>query len=272
MDEEICPVCQGKVIFYTNTLGYQIHKCQNCGLGVTKDLKTQIGGYHRDETYIEEESLFKNIFLKRINIINKFKKPGKTLEAGCSTGLMLTLLKNRGWQVLGVEISSKAAAAAKSRGIKVIVNNFMKVKIDDEFDLVILNHTLEHLENPLEVIKKVNSLLSPGGVLFIDVPNFGGLTAKLMKSSWPLLLPNEHLWHFSLKPLQILLQKQGFKTIFVERASGIWDYGNPLGGIILSFVTFKKRFFYEVVTALPSWLISKLGLGSDLMIIAKKKD
>lgn len=248
----------------------EIFKCPHCGLGITEGLETQNGGYHRDETYIEEAKLFKNIFLKRINIICRFKKEGRVLEIGCSTGLFLSLLQNRGWQIHGVEISIKAAEEAQKRGVKVTIDDFMRVNIKEKFDAVILNHTLEHLENLAEVIKKINNLLFPGGLIFIDVPNFGGLSAKLLGTKWPLLLPNEHLWHFTDKSLEILLKKFGFKIIFVEKASGIWDYGNPFLGIWLSLINLKKRFFGEVLTAIPSWIVTKLGLGSDLMVIAKK--
>lgn len=248
----------------------EIYKCPRCGLGVTQNLKTQNSDYHRDETYIEEESLFKNIFLKRVNKILKFKKRGKAMEIGCSTGLMLSLLQDRGWEISGVEISKKAAEAAKKWGVNIIINDFMKVNIKEKFDVIILNHTLEHLENPAEVIKKVKNLLSPGGLIYIDVPNFGGLSAKLLGNNWPLLLPSEHLWHFTEKSLKILLEKLGFKIKFIEKASGVWDYNNPLWGILLSLITLKKRFFSEFFTAIPSWLVTKLGLGSDLMIIAKK--
>ncbi len=247
-----------------------IYKCPHCGLGMTKGLKVQSGEYHRNETYVEEENLFKNIFLKRVNILSKFKKEGKVLEIGCSTGIILSLLQNRGWQTTGIELSSKAGEVAKKRGIQVLVRDFMQVKIDEKFDLVILNHTLEHLENPEEVLKKIYSMLTPDGLLYIDVPNFGGLSAKLMGKNWPLLLPEEHLWHFTEKSLKILLKKNDFKIIFAEKASGIWDYNSPFWGIILSLLTFKKRFFTEVLTAIPSWVVTKLGIGSDLMIIAKK--
>lgn len=250
----------------------EIYKCPHCGLGITKGLKTQISGYHRDETYIEEEKLFRNIFLKRVSTISKFAKQGRVLEIGCSTGIMLKLLQNRGWKVKGVEISPKSAGAAKKRGIEVMVGDFSKLEFKEKFDLVILNHTLEHLENPIDVIKKINNLLSPEGLFYIDVPNFGGLSAKLLGKNWPLLLPREHLWHFTDKSLKILLGKLGFEIIFVEKASGIWDYGNPFLGIWLSLINLKKRFFKEVTTAIPSWIVTKLGLGSDLMIIAKKID
>ncbi len=261
-----CLICQNKTSLFSG----KIYKCQKCGFGQTEDTKLQQSDYHRDETYKEEERLFNNIFLKRVNIISGFKKSGRVLEIGCSTGIMLDLLKKRGWQVRGVELSQAAARVAQKRGIKVVVDNFNKINLKEKFDVVILNHTLEHLENPVEIIKKIKNLLLTGGLIYIDLPNFGGLSAKLMGKNWPLLLPEEHLWHFTEKSLKILLKKNDFKIIFIEKASGIWDYGNPLWGLILSLLTFKKRFFIEVLTAIPAWIVTKLGIGSDLMIIAKK--
>jgi len=49
--------------------------------------------YHRDKDYLANESLFRNIFLNRVNLISKFINKGKVLELGCSTGVMLKLFK-----------------------------------------------------------------------------------------------------------------------------------------------------------------------------------
>lgn len=248
----------------------KIYKCSHCGFGQTLQLKAQVGSYHRDEIYIEEETLFRNIFQKRINIISKFSKSGRALEIGCSTGIMLSLLQEKGWSVTGVEMSKKAAEIAKKRGINIITKPFEEISVKENFDLVILNHTLEHLKDPVSVLKKISKLLMPGGLLFVDVPNFGGLSAKLQGKNWPLLLPREHRWHFSYKALEILLEKIGFKIIFVDQSSGIWNVDNPLLESFNSLVRFKKRFFEEVLSAIPSLIVSKLKMGSDLMVISRK--
>lgn len=265
-----CLICGHNLKKFAEIENYLILKCSYCVFGQTDKLDVQKGKYHRDEVYIEEEKLFKNIFQKRVDKILKFKKEGKVLEIGCSTGIMLSLLKNLGWEVVGVEISKKAAGVAAKRGIPVTVWDFMQTNLDEKYDLVILNHTLEHMDHPVRVLEKIKSLLSPSGLLYIDLPNFGGLSAKLLGTNWPLLLPDEHLWHFSEKSLLLLLKKIGFKVIFIEKASGIWDYGSPIGGVLLSLFSFKKRFFKEALTAVPAWVVSKLGLGSDLMVIARK--
>ncbi len=265
-----CLICGHDLEKFAEVESYTILKCSNCGFGQTEKLATQKGSYHRDKTYIEEENLFKNIFQKRVNKISTFKKNGKALEIGCSTGLMLSLLAQNGWEVLGVEISKEAVGVAKKRGLEVIEEKFEDAKLNKRFDLIIFNHTLEHLGNPKETLEKASALLSKEGLLYIDLPNFGALSAKIQKQNWPLLLPNEHLWHFTLKSLEIVLGEFGFKIVCVDRSSGILDYNNPLLGLIRSLFGFKKRFFREFLTAIPSWIVSKLGVGSDLMVISRK--
>ena len=265
-----CLVCGNTQKELGIVLNKKIYRCTNCGFGQTEKLKAHRGEYHRDNTYIEEESFFSNIFQKRVNKIINFKKNGRVLEIGCSTGLMLSMLSKKGWEVIGIEISKEAAGMAMKRGIQVYTEPFENIELSQKFDLIILNHTLEHLENPKKVLEKIYSILAKNGLLYIDVPNFGGLSASIQKGNWPLLLPNEHLWHFTEKSLNILLTELKYKIIYIEKASGIWDLENPLKELLISLVNFKKRFFSELITAFPAFFISKIGIGSDLMIIAKK--
>lgn len=266
-----CLVCGWETRKFAQTKGHIIYKCSHCGFGYTDQLGAQAGEYHRDETYIQEEKLFENIFSKRIREVTKYIKTGKVLEIGCSTGLMLSILQKKGFKVTGVEISKKAAEVAQKRGIEVLVSPFEKIKFDKKFDLVIINHTLEHLEDPLKVLEKAKIILTPKGYLMIDLPNFESPLAKLLKRKWPHLLPDEHLWHFTTKSFQIIFKKLDFKILTIKRASGIWDFGNPYKEVFYSLKGFKKRFAKNILTALPSLVMTKLNKGSDLLIIARKK-
>src|SRR3990167_2933751 len=115
--------------------------------------------YHRDKDYIKYEGLFENMFQKRVNLISKFIKRGRMLEIGSATGVMLRLFKKNGWDVSGVE-SSGSADKAKKKGLRVLKTKFEDAKFPkDYFNLVVLNHVLEHLEKPAEVLFKIRSLL-----------------------------------------------------------------------------------------------------------------
>ena len=267
---DLCPVCNLKTKVFAKFKNQVINKCTNCGFGFTKNLSAHLGQYHRDDVYILEEKLFENIFLKRIKKILKFKKKGSVLEVGCSSGLMLKLFKDCGFLVLGVEISRKAAEAAMKKDIEVLTKPFEEIGFKSKFDVIIFNHTLEHLADPFLAIKKASSLLNKEGLLYIDLPNFASLSATLKKDKWPFLLVEEHLWHFSLKSLKILFKNNGLDLVFVERASGIWDFDKPYFELLSSLVSLKKRFIGNFLTAIPTLLLSKLSLGSDLMVLARK--
>ncbi len=269
---EVCPVCRLDIKLFAKFREYIIYKCQNCGLGFTSNLSPHFGSYHGDDSYVEEEELFRNIFLKRVKKILQFKKKGSALEIGCSTGLMLSLLKDKGFNVEGVEISKKAARMAQKRGIDVIIKPFEEIFFKKKYDLIIFNHTLEHLKNPFQALEKSQKILIKNGLLYIDLPNFDSLSASFLKKKWPYLLPDEHLWHFTEKSLKLLFNKLNLKIVYVEKSSGILNLDNPYLELWQSFFNLKKRFITNLATLPTAILFSKMDLGDDLLIIAKKDE
>lgn len=267
---QYCLICSHQLFVFTKVINKIVYRCNYCGFGQTKNSKSQKANYHRDQDYIEEEFLFRNIFGRRVRIISHHLQKGKVLEVGCSTGLMLSMLEELGFEVEGVEPSRKAALVAKQRGIKIQNIFFENIKFKRQYNLIIFNHTLEHLENLFDVLAKTSELLQKEGYLFIDLPNFESISAKTLKNKWPQLLPEEHLWHFTESSLKTLLSRFGFKIIYINKSSGIWDLENPLAEFIYSLIHLKKRFFKEVLTAIPALVVSKLNKGADLLVIARK--
>lgn len=272
MKNENCIGCSKKLEFLGKNEEWDIFRCSSCGLGATYGIfpKAQYSAYHRDRVYIKEEKQFKNIFEKRVGIILKFKKEGKALEVGSSTGVFLSLLKERGWEVQGVE-PSVASGAAEKNGIPTLNTTFEKAELkDDTFNLIIFNHVLEHMEDPIQILEKANRVLKKDGIVLIDAPNFASLSARMSGAGWRYILPKEHRWHFTPKSLTALLEKSGFEIIYRETHSGIWGYGNPLKEIWQAFIGRKKRFFTDIFTAIPAFIVTQFRLGTGLTILAKK--
>lgn len=273
MKDKVCISCNNKLKFLGKNHNWDIFQCLSCGLGVTvgEFPQTPYSAYHRDPVYIKEKDQFKNIFQKRVGVIGKFKNPGRVLEVGSSTGLFLSLLKNKGWEVQGVEPSKTSTQEALKNNI--LTNNFTfeEAQIPSQsYDLVIFNHVLEHMDDPVNVLQKANSVLKKDGLILIDVPNFGSLSAKLRGANWQYILPKEHRWHFTPKSLITLLAKTGFQTVHWETHSGIWGYGNPLREVWESLMGGKKRFIWNILTAIPSWILTKFNAGSGLTVVAQK--
>lgn len=269
-----CIACGNQPLYLGNNSRFKIYKCPHCGLGQTfGEQKTTYEKYHRDAVYTQQRAQFENIFGKRLEVIAKFKKPGKALEVGSSVGSLLGLLKKAGWDVLGIEPSKTAARTASQKGIKTLNKTFEQTKLSNStYDVIIFNHVLEHMEDPLKSLKRAEKLLKKNGIVLIDVPNFGSLSAKLQDSGWQYILPEEHQWHFTPKSLTLLLEKAGLTSLYWEAKSGIWEYQNPLKELVDSLLSFKKRFVTNLLTAVPTLAITNLKLGTGLTMVAEKNE
>lgn len=255
--------------------GYSIYRCEVCGLGMTVGDTKKHGeytAYHRDLNYIKNEDQFKNIFLKRVKVISKFKTGGKALEIGSSTGFLLSLLKSRGWEVLGIEPSETSYKSSVVKDISTLNTTFEMSRLPESgFDLIVFNHVLEHMDDPISILKKAKKLLKNDGIVFIDVPNFGGISAKVRGPLWRYILPEEHKWHFTHNSLTRILGKVGFEVVYSQTHSGIWDYGSPIHELWESLRGLKRRFFLNAITAIPTLFITILGVGSGITIVGRKK-
>ena len=97
------------------------------------------------------------------------------LSVGCGAGATEAELVSRGVDVVGVEINHKAAAVARARGLSVIEGDAQAVSSDlagPSFDCLIYADVLEHLADPLSVLRDHCAHLKLGGVVIISVPNF----------------------------------------------------------------------------------------------------
>lgn len=227
--------------------------------------------YHRDEDYLIFEKHFKNIFMKRFLLMNQFVKRGRILDIGSSTGTMLSVFKEHGWETWGVE-PSESAQSAKSKGHKIINNYFEKAKLPANFfDAVIANHTLEHMDDPLLVLKKVYRLLKKGGIVFIDVPNAGGLGSKILGEKWPYRAPEEHKHQFTRQSLASIFEKAGFKIVHFESRSGIFEFANPILECLDAILTLKKRIFRNLLFLPYDIVVTAFQMGDSMSMIGKKK-
>jgi len=227
--------------------------------------------YHRDKTYQENESHFKNIFMTRFAIARRYvKKPGKVLDIGASTGVMLDIFKEDKWETWGIE-PSESAKVASEKGHKILRTLFENAKLPDNyFDLVIMNHTLEHLDNPVLVLTKIHKILNKDGILLIDVPNAGGLGSKILGDKWPYRLSEEHKSQFTKESLRKVFEETGFKVIYFKSRSGIFELSNPIQDIWESLISRKKRFFTDIINIPYDILVTALNMGDSMTMVGRK--
>jgi 2-polyprenyl-3-methyl-5-hydroxy-6-metoxy-1,4-benzoquinol methylase len=144
-------------------------------------------------------------------LLKEKKKPLRVLDIGCATGSLLTVLKEMGWETLGVEISKAQAEYARNeknldiKDIPLEENNFP----GSFFNIVLASHLIEHLNHPSLFVEEVFRILNPGGYFFVTTPNIDGFQARLFGSKWRSAI-FDHLYLFSIRTLPRLLMEKGF--------------------------------------------------------------
>ena len=147
--------------------------------------------------------------------LSRYLSPGaKILDVGCGDGGALHLAKNK-FVCTGIDISEYQAALVKKQGYaKSIAGNFLTVDFKNEkYDGVALISLLEHLDDPIEAIKKCFDLLNNNGILFLKSVNYGCLNRRIRKKAWTGFRPPDHVIYFTPENLKRLLKKVGFTKI-----------------------------------------------------------
>jgi 2-polyprenyl-3-methyl-5-hydroxy-6-metoxy-1,4-benzoquinol methylase len=185
----------------------------------------------------------------------------KVLDLGCYEGSISALLKNKGNEITGVDLSFKALKFAQEKGVKPI-NADLSVKLpfrDNVFDVVLAAEVIEHLYDLKGFLLEVKRVLKKEGTLILSTPNLASLGRRLFLffGKNPLIeveFEKEaagHIRYFVKKTLIDLLSKYGFEVRFF--CSDAVNFDNS-----------GRRFSSLLAKIFP-------GLGKSLIIKAMNK-
>lgn len=140
--------------------------------------------------------------------------PGSVLDIGCGPGWLLSAI-DPAWSRHGVETSAAAAAVARAGG-EIFVGPFELADYGAaSFDLVVMHHVIEHLDDPVAVIRRVHSLIRPGGSLLIATPDFDSGCARRFGHNYRMLHDPTHISLFSNDSMHRFLRDHGFRILRV---------------------------------------------------------
>ena len=235
-----CPVCsssRGK--YFTSAFDrvlnrpeqmWTIHRCLDCGFGWTEPaLRDEEIKQHYPSTYLGDTRRTLDEFLsgrlqqsrswkkevEKVDLVQRFVSSGRILDVGCGDGKFLWALDSQQWDRTGVEFSEETVRLVNEKidDVKLFEGDIFSAELKEgSFDVVTFWHVLEHLPRPQEVLERVRRLLSPGGWIFISLPNFNSVQARLFRRYWYAFddVPR-HLYHFAPRPLEILLREMDFQ-------------------------------------------------------------
>lgn len=213
---------------------------------------------------------------------------GKLLDIGCGGGWLLAFAAARGWDVHGIEPSRAMWERARTRA-PVELGMFPEAPLGgkEPFDVVHLKLVMEHVTEPLRFLADVHTVLRPGGIVCIEVPNdFNRLQrairTQLGKPPWWVVYP-VHINYFTFDSLERLLQRAGFEPVRREATypmewfllQGI-DY---IGHDSVGRRCHEQRMAFErnlesgglgdLRRAFAKWLASE-GIGREAIVYARR--
>lgn len=180
---------------------------------------------YEDEVYAvvdNRKSIFERIIFREARIVLEkantlsTAKSKSLLDFGSGKGLFLAVSKESGWQGLGIETAKDRADFAREKyGVEVRQEFYSGGKIEEEnFDLVTLNHVLEHLPDPLGLLKELlDSNLSKDGLVYIEVPRADSWQAKIAGQNWMHWDIPKHLTHWTEAGLEKELNRIGYQKV-----------------------------------------------------------
>jgi len=212
-------------------------------------------------------------------IIPKWYSCGKLLDIGCGNGYFLYMMKKVGWDVYGVEIDEKAANYAKKNyNLPIFIGSLEEANFSKGFfDVITMNHIIEHVYNPITLLRKAHEILIPGGYIYLRTPNLESLAHKLFKSNCFFLDAPRHLWLWSKNSIVKIFEREKFNIVKNETsnfyAATIYDQSKLIkkqGRADLNRnITIAGKIFSKFEHLLK---ILKIDIGEDIYLIARKRN
>lgn len=280
-----CVICKKKQYLIFKYQSFEFYKCSNCQLVSTYPFPSDLqikkhyqDGFSKRNYKIKREYAIQyiEVYKQIANILDKELdgklKSKKVLDVGCFTGEFLEILNKRGADVRGIELQEEAVKIANrklpGKIIQADLNNY-KIK-KEKFDVITLLGIIEHIKDPLSLLKQCHDLLNKDGIILIQTPNSSSLIAKTFRQFWPPYSPVEHIHLFGRKSMLKAFELSGFnETSFKNHWKKL-----PVGYVYQMLEVFGPEFKKALNPVAKVINKSKISLSfyvGEMIIIGRKK-
>lgn len=220
-----CPLCGVLLTHHKEWEGdYEIRTCEACGAEFAYPMKGGTGEFYEKSYGATGGGYGENKweFSRFLGDAKKLGLRGKLLEVGCGPGWFLKMAQGAGFEVYGIDFNREAVEHAKNLGLTNIKQGDLEALKDafpeTLFDVIVLFHVFEHLEDPNRSLQEFKKLLTPGGVLVLATPNrrrtMLSINLRSRREGWD--YPPHHLTRWDKESLLKILTRNGFLITILE--------------------------------------------------------
>jgi 2-polyprenyl-3-methyl-5-hydroxy-6-metoxy-1,4-benzoquinol methylase len=226
----------------SNNLKPTLYKCKNCYIVFSQFVNKKFENLYKDvvdKEYLKQIRIKKKSFENFLDTIKLYiNKDKDVLEIGSYYGVLGSLIKNKVKSYTGIEYSKSASKYAIKKFDLKIKSHFNQLR-NKKYDLIILCDVIEHVDNPLEVLKQIKSVLKKNGVIIMTTMDIESFYAKILGINYPWIMPM-HKFYFSFSSLKFILKKEKLKIDTYYHEKKITSLGYLLKKI--SIILFGRLF------------------------------
>jgi 2-polyprenyl-3-methyl-5-hydroxy-6-metoxy-1,4-benzoquinol methylase len=224
---KFCPLCDESdtIIILSRSPTLELLECRSCRF-VYADREKWRNPYEKfdyyDETGVNSEAQYplqpNSTDADRIASIMRFARSGKFIDVGGGLGTTAIHAANVGFHSFLMEESDLAVyngSRYHSNVTWIHGREFPEGVYRNEFDVISMFHVLEHIPTPLPWLTNVCSALKPGGVVCIEVPNWGSHLRSIHRANWCYVLEH-HVNYFTQRTLKGLGVRVGLVPLKIE--------------------------------------------------------
>jgi 2-polyprenyl-3-methyl-5-hydroxy-6-metoxy-1,4-benzoquinol methylase len=208
--------------------GWDFVRCTGCGLVAIHPLPTRADlARHHDASYADgryadfaaAEALRTAIARHRLADVRGLAPAGPWLDVGASTGTFVAVAAAAGLDVEGLELSTVAVERARERGLPVRLGAIEDFAPERRYAVVTAFDVVEHVPDPVDVVRRLGGWLAPGGVLALTLPSIASLAARVLGRHWYYYAAPDHLHYFTPATIRRLLERAGLGVLAVRPAT-----------------------------------------------------
>lgn len=202
----------------------EIWRCGSCGFMQCPRRKEVLNYYEELEDHPYEESRAERSLQsgRILNTIRKYKEGGRLLDVGAGSGILVEQAIRRGYDAEGVEPSKWLQERARKLGLPVLLGAFPDPRLKGPYQVVTIIDVLEHVTDPMAILRAVRHLVADDGVIVVVTPDAGSLAARIFGWRW-WHFRIAHVGYFNKESLGMALELSGFKLRKLSRPR--WYFG-----------------------------------------------
>lgn len=236
-----CVVCAGAAferLFERS--GKWFWRCRACTLVFVHDIYPEFAEDtgHLETTYefgalARAEGRKAHKIALALRALEPHRRTGRLLEVGCGQGLFLEHAARAGWRAEGVDVLVPVVEMARARGLTVFAGELADAGLPrDAFDVVTMSEVIEHIVEPVALLREVQRVLRPGGVAVLGTGNAASWAARLRGRGWPYYRFGGHLHirFYSPESARALGRAAGFGAVECQTSGFAFREAEELRG------------------------------------------